>query len=89
MGLRDKLRRLERGARGNLSSFVLEDGTRHYFNPESGECFLHGCECLRAGSDGESFPERATRDDKDPHKGTQQGRRPGGNLWWWIGSVPI
>jgi hypothetical protein len=32
MGLRGKLRRLERGARENLASFVLEDGSRYYFN---------------------------------------------------------
>jgi len=57
MGLRDKLRRLERDARGNLASFVLEDGSRHYYNPESGECFLHACDCVRAGSEGETFPE--------------------------------
>jgi len=57
MGLRDKLRRLERGARGNLASFILEDGTRHYYNPESGECFLHACACVRAGAEGEPFPE--------------------------------
>lgn len=57
MGLRGWVRRLERGARGNLASFVLEDGTRHYFNPESGECFLHACDCVRAGSEGEPFPE--------------------------------
>ena len=57
MGLRGKLRRLERGARGNLTSFMLEDGSRHYYNPESGECFLHACDCIRAASEGEPFPE--------------------------------
>jgi hypothetical protein len=57
MGLRGWVKRLERDARGNLSSFALEDGSRHYFNPESGECFLHACECVRAGSEGEPFPE--------------------------------
>jgi hypothetical protein len=57
MGLRDKLKRLERGASEDLASFALEDGTRHYFDPASGECFLHACDCLRAGSDGEPFPE--------------------------------
>ena len=57
MGLRGKLRRLERGARGNLASSVLEDGTRHYYDPESAECFLHACDCVRAGSEGEPFPE--------------------------------
>jgi hypothetical protein len=57
MGLRGWVRRLERGARGNLASFVLEDGTRHYFNPESAECFLHACDCVRAGYEGEPLPE--------------------------------
>jgi hypothetical protein len=57
MGLRGKLRRLERGARGNLESFVLEDGSRYYFNPTSAECFLHACACVRAEHDGEPFPE--------------------------------
>src|SRR5215212_8591265 len=57
MGLRGKLRRLERGARGNLESFILEDGSRHYYNPESGECFLHACDCVRAGYEGKPYPE--------------------------------
>jgi hypothetical protein len=52
-----KLRRLERGAREDLASFILEDGRRYYYNPESGECFLHGCGCIRAGYEGEPFPE--------------------------------
>ena len=51
-----KLRRLERGAREVLGSFILEDGSR-YYNPESGECFLHACACIRAGYEGEPFPE--------------------------------
>ncbi len=51
------MKRLERGARGDLASFVLEDGTRHYLDPESGECFLHSMACMRAGSNGEPFPE--------------------------------
>jgi hypothetical protein len=37
MGLRGWVRRLEHAARGNLESFILEDGTLHYYNPESGE----------------------------------------------------
>jgi hypothetical protein len=57
VGLRDKLRRLERGAQGSLKSFVLEDGSRHYFDPASGECFLHSMDCLRAQGDCEPFPE--------------------------------
>src|SRR5215218_6620504 len=57
MGLRDKLRRLEQGARENLASFVLEDGSRYYFDPASGECFLHSMDCLRAQGECEPFPE--------------------------------
>jgi hypothetical protein len=58
MGLRDKLKRLERDARGDLKSFALEDGGRHYYDPASGECFLHSMDCLRAQGDGETgFPE--------------------------------
>jgi hypothetical protein len=57
MGLRGKLRRLERGAREGLASFILEDGSRYYFNPASAEIFLHACACVRAGSEGKPFPE--------------------------------
>jgi hypothetical protein len=57
MGLRGWIKRLERDARGDLASFVLEDGSRYYYNPESGECFLHACDCLRAQGDCEPFPE--------------------------------
>jgi hypothetical protein len=28
-----------------------------YYNPESGECFLHACACIRAGYEGDPFPE--------------------------------
>jgi len=57
MGLRDKLRRLERDAREDLASFILEDGSRYYFNPVSGDCFLHAMDCLRAQGDCAPFPE--------------------------------
>jgi hypothetical protein len=57
MGLRGKLRRLERGAREGLASFVLEDGSRYYFDLASGDCFLHSIDCLRAQGEGEPFPE--------------------------------
>jgi hypothetical protein len=55
--LRRWIKGLERKNSGNLDSFVLEDGTTHYFNPSSAEVFLHTCDCIRAGSDGEPFPE--------------------------------
>ena len=58
MRLRDKMRRLERDARGNLDSFELEDGSRFYFDPASFEVFLHNSECLEAQSAGKTtFPE--------------------------------
>jgi hypothetical protein len=44
MGLRDKLRRLERATEGTLRSFELEDGSRFWFDPTSAEMFLHACE---------------------------------------------
>jgi hypothetical protein len=55
--LRGKLRRLERNANEDLASFALEDGSRYYFDPQSGECFLHSMECMRAQGDCEPFPE--------------------------------
>jgi len=57
MPLRGWIKRLERDARGDLESFVLEDGSRHYYDPTSGERFLHSMDCLRAQSDGEPFPD--------------------------------
>ncbi len=56
--MRSKLRRLEAAVRGNLESFVLENGSRFYFDPTSGERFLHSLDCLRAQGEGKtSFPE--------------------------------
>jgi hypothetical protein len=57
MPLRGWIKRLEHSARGDLASFVLEDGSRYYFDPVSGDCFLHAMECLRAQGEGKSFPE--------------------------------
>jgi hypothetical protein len=57
MGVKDKLRRLEQAARTELASFPLKDGSKHFYDPTSGEMFLHGCACIRAGTDGEPFPE--------------------------------
>ena len=57
VGLRGKPRRLARGAREDLASFIVEDGSRYYYNRESGECFLHPSACIRAGYEGELLPE--------------------------------
>jgi hypothetical protein len=50
MGVREKLKRLERAAAGQLASFELLDGSRYYYDPASPELFLHWCECMKAGS---------------------------------------
>ena len=50
MGLRDRLKRAERAARGTLASFELRDGSRYFYNPASPELFLHWYECGKAGS---------------------------------------
>jgi hypothetical protein len=34
MGLRDWIRRLERGAREDMDSFELRDGTHYYYDPD-------------------------------------------------------
>ena len=56
MGLRDKLRRLEKDAREDTASFVLLDGSRYYYDPASPELFLHWYACLTAGNP-ERWPE--------------------------------
>jgi hypothetical protein len=58
LGFRDKLRRFEQAAREHLESFVLEDGSRFYYDPVSPEVFLHSMECLEAQGEGKTtFPE--------------------------------
>jgi hypothetical protein len=57
MTLRQQLKRIEQGLHGTLESFILVDGSRHYYNPTSGERFLHSMNCLRAQGDGKPFPE--------------------------------
>ena len=50
MPLRNWIKRIEKAARGNLESFELLDRSRYYFDPLSGELFLHWCDCIRAGN---------------------------------------
>ena len=58
MGARDRLRRLEAAAREHLDSFVLDGGSRYYFDPAGYEVFLHSTDCLRAQGEGKTkFPE--------------------------------
>jgi hypothetical protein len=58
VGLRDKVRALERMAQDQVASFELEDGSRYYYDADEvrKEVFLHGLDCLRAGSL-EAWPE--------------------------------
>ncbi len=70
MGLRARLRRLERTARGTLVSFELLDGSRFYYNPQTFELFLHWTKCLDAGNP-DKWPEapeavRKVTEAKDP-----------------------
>jgi hypothetical protein len=54
MGLRDKVRRLERPAEQDLITCALEDGAVAHFTEQAyKECFLHEFERLRRHTDGE------------------------------------
>ena len=83
MGLRGKMRTLERLARGQVESFELEDGSRHYYDRVSGERFLHSMACLRAQGEGKTtFPEppetlRANTRAKDRRAALAQVYHPG------------
>jgi|SRR5215213_5138785 len=55
--LRSLLGSLKREACGDVESFVLEDGSRYFYDPTGGECYLHSLDCLRAQADAEPFPE--------------------------------
>ena len=57
MGLRDKMRALERMAQEHVRSFELADGSRYYYDPMEvfKAVFLHGIKCL--GADWPEPPE--------------------------------
>jgi hypothetical protein len=57
MGLRGWIKRMERASREDLASFLLEDGSRYYYDPTSPEVFLHSYACALAQGDAEPFPE--------------------------------
>jgi hypothetical protein len=72
MALRDKLRRLERLARGKLDSFVIADGTRYYYDPQEAfkNAFQFFSDSMRADHSGEPRPDppeimRAISDARD------------------------
>jgi hypothetical protein len=70
MGLRGRLKRLERSARGELASFELLDGRLYYHNPQTFELFMHWMECVGAGNP-DKWPEppavvRKVTEAKDP-----------------------
>jgi hypothetical protein len=60
VGLRDKLRRLQRAAEDELENFELLDGSRYYYDPPEAakEIFLHSLDCGRGCAwPGEATPE--------------------------------
>jgi hypothetical protein len=50
MGVKDKLTRLERAARGEVESFELRDGSRFYFDylQTARAMYLHSIKCHTA-----------------------------------------
>jgi hypothetical protein len=76
MGVRDKLKRLERTAKGELESFELLNGSRYYYDRASPELFMHWCECMKAGSahNWPPAPElvRKLREAKNPKAALEQ-----------------
>jgi hypothetical protein len=71
VGLRDRLRHLERAAKEDLFTFELEDGTMARFGPDAfEECFLHeyerGRRHFEGGDPGSTHPlVEALRKAKD------------------------
>jgi hypothetical protein len=43
--------------RGNMDSFILEDGSRFYFDPQGLELIEHIFDCLHCQGEGVPFPE--------------------------------
>ena len=83
MGLRARLERLERVARGTLVSFELLDGSRFYYNPQTLELFMHWTDCLKAGNP-DKWPEapeavRKVTEAKNPEAALE--RISGGAEW--------
>jgi hypothetical protein len=76
MGLRGRLRRIERTSRDELTSFELRDGSRYYYNPTSATLFMHWYDCIGAGNP-DSWPEppevvRKLTEAKDPRAALAQ-----------------
>jgi hypothetical protein len=57
MGRKNWLKRLERATSEDLASFVLKDGSHHYYHPAGGEQFLHAMRCVRANREGKPYPQ--------------------------------
>jgi hypothetical protein len=58
MGPRRRLQRLEKAAQGKLGYFVLREGGRYWFDPDSAhiELFTHSMNSMRADYGGEPRP---------------------------------
>ncbi len=59
MGLRDRMKGLERASRDHLTWFVLESGERYYLDSREAWVtgFRHTMSCLDAQAEGVPFPE--------------------------------
>ena len=59
MGIKEKLRRLEKALWGNVDYIDFADGSRYLYDPAEiwGQVFKHGGDCLRADYKGEQRPE--------------------------------
>ena len=59
MGLKDKIKKLEKVVQGSTESFELSDGTRYHFDPTKtfSQTFLHFTNVLRADYARSSRPE--------------------------------
>jgi hypothetical protein len=86
--MRNRLRRLEKAARGKLGHIELADGSRHWFDPEETykELFLYWSASLKAVADGEERPEppevlKAVAGAKDREQALRAVYPEGGSIW--------
>jgi hypothetical protein len=50
VALRSRIQQIEKAARGSMDWFILSDGSRYFFDPQTmpGTLFDHGSDCLKA-----------------------------------------
>jgi len=91
--IRGWVKRIEHAARGNLASFELLDGSRYYYDPSSGELFMHWYACITAGnpSDWPEPPEvcRRLTEAKDPARAGEELIRSSGRFFPYAPEILI